>query len=349
MAAHHNAQMVVLVPARRIEPGLAPMIGALSGAGFGAIVIVNDGMPDSDVPEFEALAAIPRVHLLKHAINLGKGRALKTGFNYVLDTLTEFAGLITADADGQHAVRDILRVAATLQAHPQAVVLGCRNFNGPVPLRSRFGNAITRSVFQFFSGRRVSDTQTGLRAFPLALLRELLALPGERYEYEMTVLAHLSRHAIPLIEVPIQTIYIDDNRSSSFNPLRDSMRIYFVLARFYASSLVSAGLDLVFFTIAFWLTKSVLTAVVVGRVSSLINFALNRRLVFRSRTAIGSSLWRYYLLALVLAAISYGAIRGLSSWLGWNIVVIKVGVESTLSLLSFSVQRIFVFNDDQRA
>lgn len=189
----------------------------------------------------------------------------------------------------------------------------------------------------------MSDTQTGLRGFPASLLAEMLALPGERNEYEMTVLAELSRRGASIAEIPIATIYLDDNRSSHFNPVRDSMRIYFVLVRFYASSLISAGLDLGFFTAAFWATRNVLLAVVVGRVSSLVNFALNRSLVFHSRSSIKGTLWRYYLLAVVLAAISYGAIRALSRWLGWNTVAIKIIVETTLSLLSFSVQRTFVF------
>jgi hypothetical protein len=205
------------------------------------------------------------------------------------------------------------------------------------------GNSLTRTIFHFVSGHRVSDTQTGLRAFPFSLLPELVALPGERYEYEMSVLAHLSRNGLSPIEVPISTIYIDNNRSSHFNPARDSMGIYFVLVRFYASSLVSAGLDLAGFSLVFWLTRNVLIAVVAGRVNSLINFALNRRLVFHHRAPVQEALWRYYLLATVLGAISYGSIRGLSYWLGWNVVAIKILVETSLSLVSFSVQTTLVF------
>jgi glycosyltransferase involved in cell wall biosynthesis len=348
MTAADLTQMAVLIPARRLEPGLTPMLRELSEAGFGAMIIVDDGISATDQPVFAALQQIPRVHLLRHAINLGKGRALKTGINFFLDKLTGFSGLITADADGQHAVSDIVRVAEALGTRPQTAVLGCRSFSGDVPLRSRLGNKLTRIVFHFFSGHRVTDTQTGLRAFSSALLPELLALPGERYEYEMTVLAHLSAKGIYPVEVPIQTIYIDGNRSSSFQPLRDSMRIYFVLLRFFASSLISAGLDLVFFTFAFWLTHNILTAMIAGRLSSLVNFALNRKLVFHSHRSVASTLWRYYLLAILLAAISYGGIRGLSEGFGWNVVLTKILVESVLFLLSFSAQRLLVFGNDQR-
>jgi glycosyltransferase involved in cell wall biosynthesis len=339
------ARLVVLIPARRHEPALTPLVCALLDAGFGAVLLVDDGSPIEDKIFLDALGTLPRVHLLRHAVNLGKGRALKTGINHFLNKFPDYAGLVTADADGQHSVSDIMRIASALLDDPKRTSLGCRGFAGDVPLRSRFGNELTRQIFHYVSGRHVSDTQTGLRAFPTALLPSLVALPGERYEYEMTVLAYLCREEHTLIEIPIATIYIDNNRSSSFNPVRDSMRIYFVLLRFYASSLISAGLDLAGFGLTFWLTHNILVAMIVGRLSSLINFALNRSLVFHNRSSISASLWRYYGLAVVLGAISYTLIRGLSQWLGWNIVAIKILVETALSLVSFSVQRTLVFAD----
>jgi glycosyltransferase involved in cell wall biosynthesis len=335
----------VLIPARRAEPALAPLVDELIDAGIGTIILVDDGSPRADEDTFNSLARRPRVRVLRHAVNLGKGRALKTGINDFLTSVPVLAGLVTADADGQHTAIDIVRVAQALLAGHGRPVLGSRDFGGGVPLRSRIGNSLTRLIFHFVSGHRVRDTQTGLRGFPSALLPELLALPGERYEYEMTALAHLCRQGNSPLEVPVSTIYIDNNRSSHFNPMRDSMRIYFVLVRFYASSLISAGLDLAGFSLAFWLTHNVLIAVAAGRLNSLINFALNRSLVFHNRMSIKDALWRYYLLALVLAVISYSFIRGLSGWLGWNMIAIKILVETTLSLVSFSVQRTFVFGE----
>lgn len=337
--------IAVLIPAWKPDYRLVDLAQSLAAMHFGAIVVVNDGSGKEYESVFARVQTIPSVVVLKHAVNLGKGRALKTGINYCLNAFTEFAGLVTVDADGQHSPADILRVANVLQAEPERVVMGCRSFGRGTPLRSSIGNTVTRTVFHFVSGDRVSDTQSGLRAFPTALLPELLTLPGERYEFEMTVLARLCREGHRPLETPISTIYIDNNRSSSFNPIRDSMRIYFVLLRFYASSLFSAALDLAGFCIAFWFTRNVLISIIVGRVSSLINFALNRSVVFHNAAPIRGSIWRYYLLATLLAIISYSAIRGLSQWLGWNIVLIKVVVETSLSLVSFSVQKTLVFAD----
>ncbi len=337
------AKIAVLIPARRQEPQLGPLVDDLLCAGFGAVIVVDDGGLAADQPFFQSLASRDRVHVLHHAINCGKGRALKTGMNYFLNRFPQFAGIVTADADGQHSAGDILRVASHLEASPGRAVLGSRDFSGTVPLRSKFGNSITSLIFYFFSGCRLGDTQTGLRAFPTTLLPQLLALRGERYEYEMTVLAHLCRRGCAPVELPITTIYIDENRSSSFNPVRDSMRIYFVLLRFYVSSLASAALDFAGFTVTFALTRNLLVSVIAGRLSSLVNFLLNRRFVFHSGAGLWVALWRYYLLAIAVAAASYGSIGELMIRWGWNVLAAKVVVDTVLSLATFSVQRVFIF------
>ncbi|MGA3049803.1 MAG: glycosyltransferase [Terracidiphilus sp.] len=336
--------LAALIPARRQYPALAPLVDALLGVGFGAVIVVDDGSPPDDEQFFGSLAGKPRLHLLRHAVNLGKGRALKTGINYFLTTFSDFAGLVTADADGQHSADDILRIARVLLEAPGRPVLGSRRFEGKVPVRSRLGNFLTRQIFHFVSGHQIGDTQTGLRAFPSSMLPDLIALPGERYEYEMTVLAHLCRQENSPTEIPIATIYIDNNRSSHFSPIRDSMRIYFVLVRFYASSLISAGLDLAGFSMTFALTRNVLVSIVVGRLSSLANFLLNREFVFHSGGRMGGAFGRYYLLAFVVAVTSYGSITVLTSYLGWNVFVTKVIIDTLLSLATFSVQRTFVFS-----
>ena len=180
---------------------------------------------------FTAIATLPGVELQRHAVNLGKGRALKTGFNRVLEEPGDLLGVITADADGQHTPEDIEKVARALLFSNPRPVLGSRGFEHGVPWRSRLGNALTRSLFGLLTGTRLADTQTGLRGIPLALLPELVTLGGERYEYEMTMLAYLCRSGRTPLEVPIATVYLDQNRASHFHPVWDSMRIYLVLLR----------------------------------------------------------------------------------------------------------------------
>lgn len=336
----------VLIPAREPEDSLGEIVAGLLDAGFGAILVLDDGSSPDCRFVFELLRPLPRVHLLRHAVNLGKGRALKTGINAFLTGFPGFDRLVTADADGQHTVLDIVRVA---HAGSGQVALGVRIFSQDVPLRSRFGNLLTRQVFALVTGVMLSDTQTGLRCFPSAILPELMLLEGERYEYEMTVLAHLCRRGKRPLEIPIETVYLDGNKSSHFDPIRDSMRIYFVLARFYLSSIVAAGIDFAGFTAAYAITHQVLTSVIVGRLSSLVNFALNRKFVFQSEGGLRNALWRYYLLVVAIGALSYGSIFALHRYLHWNVFAAKLTVDVLLSLISFSVQRTFVFRPRREA
>jgi glycosyltransferase involved in cell wall biosynthesis len=335
-------RLAILIPAWQPGQELVPLVAYLATRGFGAIILVNDGSDEHHASLFAEAAALPHVHVLKHAINLGKGRALKTGINYFLNNLSSLEGLVTADADGQHRADDIVHVAQTLLLSNGQVVLGSRTFAHDVPFRSRFGNGLTRHIFSFVTGAKLMDTQTGLRAFPRRILPELLLLEGERYEYEMTVLAHICRRRKPL-EVPIETVYIDGNRSSHFDPIWDSMRIYFVLARFYFSAIVAAAIDFAGFSIAFALTGNILLSVAIGRLSSLVNFVLNKKYVFHNRASVKGTLWRYYALVAAIAGLSYLLIWALHRYARWNVFAAKVVVDSLLSLVSFSMQRTFVF------
>lgn len=242
------ASLCIVIPAWQPTPLLLPLIADLVQRGFGSVVVIDDGSPRSCAAIFADLARLPGVVVLRHASNLGKGRALKTGFGHLVgavpgtapETNPKFAGVVTADADGQHTPDDIERVARALLREPTRPVLGSRGFENNVPLRSKLGNLLTRQIFRSLSGVRLSDTQTGLRGLPVALLPEMLPLRGERYEYEMTMLAHLCRAGHRPIEIPIATVYLENNRGSHFKPVRDSVRVYFVLLRFYASTLLKA-------------------------------------------------------------------------------------------------------------
>ncbi len=238
--------LCVLIPAWQPDVALLSLVTDLSRRGFGKLLIIDDGSKDDadrdngspgqrSTPACEVIfaqaAKLPGVDLQRHATNLGKGRALKTGFNCLLEERGDLLGVITADADGQHTPEDIERVARALLSSSPRPVLGSRGFEHGVPWRSRLGNALTRTIFGLLTGTRLADTQTGLRGFPLALLPELLTLGGERYEYEMTVLAYLCRSGRTPLEVPIATVYLDNNRESHFHPVWDSVRIYLVLLR----------------------------------------------------------------------------------------------------------------------
>ena len=236
------ASLCVLIPAWQPDAALLSLVTDLSRRGFGTLLVIDDGSrldgspgqrsTPACEPIFAQIAKLPGVELERHATNLGKGRALKTGFHRLLEERGHVLGVVTADADGQHTPEDIEKVARALLSSNPRPVLGSRCFEHGVPWRSRLGNTLTRAIFGLLTGTRLADTQTGLRGFPLALLPELLTLGGERYEDEMTVLAHLCRSGRTPLEVPITTVYLDNNRASHFHPVWDSVRIYLVLFRY---------------------------------------------------------------------------------------------------------------------
>jgi glycosyltransferase involved in cell wall biosynthesis len=239
MISSATPDYTVLIPAYNPPPGLASRIAHLAGLGVPAIVVVDDGSdPATHAATFAALPAIPRVTLLRHEANLGKGAALKTGLASILQSGTAHAGIVTADADGQHLPDDILRVARDLQSSPRAaLVVGARQFAGPVPLRSRLGNVATRHLVRLLTGLQLTDTQTGLRGIPLSFAATLLNLRAGGYAFELEMLLTAWQQRLPIREVPIHTVYENNNASSHFRPLVDSARIYATLFRVATASL----------------------------------------------------------------------------------------------------------------
>lgn len=228
--SHFPSSVAVVIPAWQPRSQLAALVHSLAETGCRAILVVDDGSSTVYQTVFQQLQTIPVVRVLRHSCNTGKGRALKTGLRHFLSEFAEYTGAVTADADGQHAIEDITRVAAVLAEQPQKLVLGARRRVAEMPFRSRIGNSLTRYVFCAATGVMLADTQTGLRGIPRNLVPELLAVEGERYEYEMAVLAHYCRSGRVPIEIPIRTIYTEQNSSSHFRPIRDSIHVYRVLA-----------------------------------------------------------------------------------------------------------------------
>lgn len=334
----------IIIPAYNPDERMNELIRALTDEGFINIIVINDG----STPECEELftqAARQGCYLLTHAINLGKGRALKNAFNFALAEGLADSGVVTVDADGQHTPKDVARLAEVMHENPGALVLGVRTFGKDVPLRSRFGNKMTALIFSFVNGGALADTQTGLRGMGSEALKRFLPLAGERYEYEMNMLLYARRFDIPLVQVPIETIYLDKNSASHFNPLIDSFKIYTLLLSFVASSLISFGVDYaVFAAVNILVPGQLFLSVVSARViSSLFNFSVNHSLVFHEKAFNPATFFKYYILVVVVMLCSYGLIYVLSNVLHINVYFAKVISDAALYLLSFFAQREFVF------
>ncbi|WP_062295787.1 glycosyltransferase [Demequina maris] len=336
--------MRVLIPAYEPDERLVALIDALLPAH--RVVVVDDGSGDRFAPVFAAVAARGAT-VLRHADNRGKAGALRTGFAWMVANAPGEA-VVCADSDGQHTAEDIGRVASVLHERASArrddaVVLGARAFTGEVPLRSRAGNRATAALLAAATGRRVSDTQTGLRGYPAGLLPWALGVRGERFAYELELLLDASRTGIPVVEVPISTVYLEGNASSHFRPLVDSWRVMWPLALFAASSLLAFAIDTVAVLVLSALTGSLGVAVVGARVlSATTNFAVNRRAVFRARGGVTGQAARYTALALLLLFLSYASLRTLTE-LGVPLLPAKLVTDLSLWALSYGVQRAVVF------
>jgi glycosyltransferase involved in cell wall biosynthesis len=338
---------VLLIPAYKPSPDLPELLGRIrradAGKSIGAALIVDDGSGPEFAAIFDALRALPGVTVIDHAINLGKGAALKTGFNHALLAWPDAAGVVTADADGQHAPEDIVRVAAALLESPPSLILGVRQFHD-IPMRSLVGNRISRLVFRIFAGFPLSDTQTGLRGWPRASCIEALKIQLNGYDFELESLMKKDP-GLRLREVPIKTIYIDGNKSSHFNPLRDSMRISFVFLRYCGSSALGASVDYLIFMLALHWGATIGWSQFSARVAAVaVAFVLARNLVFRSGVSWVGSLLKYLLLVATMGVVSYSMIRFLVERFGMGIIVAKALSEGALFLSNFAIQRQFIFS-----
>jgi len=347
MLPEQAGRVAVVIPAYRPSSALVDVVRALSEKHFPYIILIDDGSGPEFQETFSRAAQFPGVQILRHAVNLGKGAALKTGINQALCSIPGLAGVVTADADGQHHPDDIERIAESLLANSQSLVLGCRTFHADVPLRSRFGNIATSTIMHALMGRKMTDTQTGLRGIPASFALRLLKLEATGYEFELEMLIAAHQLSIGILEEPIRTIYEPGNKSSHFNPVVDSMKIYFVLLRFGSVSLLTALLDNLVFYLAYRQTGHVLASQVLGRVLAVcFNYTMVRSSVFYSHQRHKTVLPKYLLLVLASGSVSYGGIRLLGATLGMPAVPAKVLVETILFFVNFAVQRLFIFQPD---
>ncbi len=227
-------KIVAIIPAYNPDHELVKVVKCLHETGCNNIVVVNDGSCQKTESVFKELSN-ENVVILDHQINCGKGASLKTAFSYILNNnkYLHFSGVVTIDADGQHLVSDVKRVIARFLEKPTLLVLGSRNFNQNVPVKSKIGNMFTRSVFKVFTGRYLQDTQTGLRVIPMHFLKELMGIKAKRYEFELEMLIKACyKKQMPIEEVNIDTIYIDNNTGSNFQPVKDSIAIYSVFFKY---------------------------------------------------------------------------------------------------------------------
>lgn len=350
-------KVAIIIPAYNPGEELIRYVEELHKSGEKDIIVVDDGSKEEKKYIFKALADKQCV-VISHAVNMGKGRALKNAFNYCMLNYDKesYCGVITVDSDGQHSVADVMRMKEALIQNRQSLILGVRNFSqSNVPPKSEFGNKITRRIIKLLHGGNISDTQTGLRAISLENLSKVVTLYGERFEYETGMLLEAIHKNIPIEEIEIETIYHEENKGTHFRAIVDSWKIYkLILGNFFLytmSSLSSSLIDLGVFQII-WnvlnktaLRTQVIIATVVARIiSSLWNYCVNKNIVFQEENKTGNSFIKYYILCVSQMLASAGGVYLLITLMEVPEIVIKGIVDILLFFISFRIQKAWVFS-----
>lgn len=358
-------ELAIVLPSLDPDYKFGRVVDELVEAGFENIIIVDDGSDEAHQKPFEDAGKHPQCRVLHHGINKGKGRALKTAFEYIRENLPELRGAITIDGDGQHLTKDIIRCGEVMLENGDKVVLGCRDFDQEgVPPRSVAGNKTTSRFFRLLFGIRLSDTQTGLRAIPASCLERFCGIKGERFEYETNMLLQMKEDGIGFIEQPIETVYDPDDYSSHYNAVKDSLRIAKVMGAFIirGTAFKYVVCSAVSFLIDYLIYHAILSARGVNHVfvvqlistgiSSLFNFNGNKYWVFGKKGSYLKDMLEYYCICvprtLISDACASTAIKALSVTMPKFAVLVRLIVDAILFVATYFLQKKWVFQTETK-
>ena len=354
-------KMGIIIPALNPDDKLVALIKDIIKSKYlknivKKIIIVDDGSGKKHQPIFQQLSdlSLPNLIILHHNKNLGKGAALKTGFSYFETNLPYLSGIATMDSDGQHTVSALSNCLTKFSLHQDSLVIGVRHFTNAVPFRSQFGNILTSHIVKMLTHQNISDTQTGLRVIPMAYIPNLIKFSGDRFEFEFDMLLQAKKYGIKVVEQPIPTVYIDGNSSSHFRVIRDSLTIYARFLKFAASGFASFIIDiglfyLVLFLIGNHILNSILIATIVSRVlSSIVNYSINHHIVFNhagQRTFLKYSC--LFIIQMFASGFFTNALTTLLPATSGQVMptIAKVIVDFTLFIVSYQIQRDFIFKE----
>jgi len=340
-------QYAFIIPAYNPDKKLIEVVRNIQQVSNLKIFIIDDGSKESTQYIFQKLLEEvdnTNIIFLRHAINLGKGAALKTVFNHILVNYPLINGVVTLDSDGQHSVKDCLRVLDEVKKDGNIFVLGYRTFSKEIPIKSYIGNNISKFIYKLILGRSFKDTQTGLRGLTRSFMKECLTIKSNRFEFETEQLAKaVNNKNIDIEEIPIKTIYIEDNKATSFRPIVDSFKIYFVLFRYGLSSIITAIVDFIIFSFALYFGYGILASNMFARTVSIgVQFLLLDKYVFHTKAKIINFLLfagYVYIMGIVSAWTQISATEHLNI----STISAKISVEGILFFVNFAFLRLYIF------
>ena len=338
---------VIIIPAFKPSEDLPAYCAELNNLeNLFKIILVNDGSPDSFNRIFDKCSQVDKVHLIHFQHNRGKGAAIKAAVEKTIQYAKKekIVSIITVDADGQHNLNDVTKLSNEALINPNSLILGVRKFDGEVPLKSKIGNYLTAKILRvFFALKTEGDSQTGLRAIPMNLSKKIIEAKGQKYEFETEMLLIAKSQNIHILNIPIDTIYIDNNKLSSFRPFKDSLRIYLVLFKYGLSSMIAILCEfLIFISFNIFSDFNPFYSNIISRASSIfIHYQLIKIFPFKGRELQNLGSLKYILLAIFNSFI-VGIFLNFQAE-GSNLILIKAFFDSILFFMNFLIINFFIF------
>ena len=328
--------------------GFVKLLNALLKSEISSVIVVDDGSAGIYDDLFIFFSNHPKLTVLKHAVNSGKGASIKTALNYVYFRYPEQLGVVVMHANGQHRWEDALNLAHELERFPDCIIQGIKRYAGDQSFSAKMWNGVLGFLFGVFTGSDLRDVTTGMRAIPRSFIPRCLKIRSNYYEFDMDLILLCKYNNVCIRRLPID-MGSDVALRSRFNPVVDSMKIFFVFFRFLLVSLWTALIDFLVFMLVYSFSSKVILSIALSRILAMtVNYRLIKSRVFYSTEKDYLVLGKYLLLVFLLGGISCSAIMALMHGFGTNVFVAKASVEMFLFILNFLVQRDFIFVSDNR-
>ena len=215
----NRSKVAIVIPVYNHGTRISDVVLKASALDY-PVFVVDDGSTDSTAA---MLSSMKNITVLTHQQNLGKGAALRTGFEAAQQSC-DWA--ITFDADGQHKPEDVENLLEVVTDTNRPIVIGKRQgMDGDhVPWTSKFGRKFSNFWVWVSGGPFISDSQSGFRLYPLPEALDL-AVQARRFQFEVEILVKAHQQSIPILEVPVQVVYQKGaERISHFHPWKDFLR-----------------------------------------------------------------------------------------------------------------------------
>ena len=360
-----ESNAVIVIPALNPPSSFVSYIGELKNEGFEKIVVVNDGSRTDKLPVFFKIKRLGAT-VIDHALNMGQGAALRTGFQYSLDHFQRQAdGVITLNADRQITAGDVRKVASSLHNDQAmgtfALVVGARDLAGKNVTDYDYNmGGVMKLLYHMLMGVRLNDPLSGVLGIPDLRVAQCLEVKGDGYAYVTSLT--MSFEKIGFLQVPVGYANYEEGVEPAFSKVADTIRIlYTIFKKFIFYSITSVGasiLDVILFGIFTSVTfrgnpLAIFYSTICARViSASVNYLMTKHFVFHfksdSAQETTKSAGAFFLLTAMQCICSALTVSAVKALLGGSAVGIKVLVDTTLFFVSYKIQHKYIFKDDKK-